>query len=163
MSYLDLTLAAVLLISALIGLWRGLVVEVWSLVSWLVAFMLSFSFGGQVAGLFATQIEAPALRLVLGHLAVFIVVLIAGGIVLWLLRRLIASTGLSGTDRMLGLLFGVVRGAALNVLLLLLLGLTTLPAEPGWRGSELVRLFLPGAEWLRLQLPPALAEKIRFA
>lgn len=163
MSYLDLSLLVVLLLSALIGLWRGLVVEVWSLVAWLVAFVLTFSLGDSAAALLASRIETPALRLVLGYVAVFIATLLIGAIVLWLLRRLIASTGLTGTDRMLGLLFGLVRGAAVNVLLLLLVGLTTLPREPAWQSSQLVRLFLPGAEWLRAQLPPALAGKIQFA
>ena len=72
------------------------------------------------------------------------------------------STGLSGTDRLLGLGFGLARGAALACIGVLLFGFTPMPQTPEWRESQLMPGFQRGAEWLRTWLPQAVAEHIRF-
>lgn len=137
MATVDIIILIVVLVSALIGLARGLIKEVLSLASWLAAFILALYLGPAVADRLAGQLADESVRLVVAFVGIFLVTLIAGGMVQWLMGRLIKSTGLSGTDRFLGFLFGSVRG-----LLACMVGLIALHrfAEAGqwWQASVLV-------------------------
>lgn len=162
LSWLDIVLLGIVGLSALVGLWRGFVVEVMSLAVWVAAFWLAFALGDEAALLFADHVATPSVRLLLGYALLFIGALVVGGLATWLLGKLVQSTGLSGTDRMLGLGFGLVRGAALACVLVLVMGFTPLPQDGWWRESRVLPTFQRGAEWLRGWLPQAVAEYIRF-
>ena len=75
---------------------------------------------------------------------------------------MVKGTGLSGTDRLLGLCFGLVRGAAVACALVLVAGFTPMPQEQVWQQSQLVPGFVRGAEWMRDWLPEALSERLSF-
>jgi membrane protein required for colicin V production len=162
MNTADLAIAAVLAISVVIGIVRGFVVEAMSLVVWAAALALAFLFGGRVATLFEGSIELASLRIALGHAIVFMATLVAGAVLVWLLRRMVQSTGLSGTDRMLGLVFGLARGGAIVVLLVLLAGLTPFPRDPWWRDSRLLPPFQLLAAQVVPWLPAVLRDNIDF-
>lgn len=163
LTWADIVLLAILGLSALIGLWRGFLSEVMSLLIWVAAFWLAFAFGPTVADMFQSHVDAPTARWFLGYSTVFVLALTLGGLLNWLLGKLVQSTGLSGTDRMLGLGFGLLRGAAVACALVLVLGFTPMPQEPVWQQSQLVPGFARGAEWMRGWLPEALAERMSFA
>ena len=163
LTWVDIVLLAILGLSALVGLWRGFVVEVMSLAVWIAAFWLAFAFGDDVAPLFDGVVQAQAARLFLGYACLFFGALLLGGLVTWLMGKIVKSTGLSGTDRLLGLGFGLMRGLALASLFVLLLGFTPLPQTPEWRDSHMLPGFQRGAEWLRGWLPAEVAEHVRFA
>jgi len=84
------------------------------------------------------------------------------GLVGWMVRRMIHAAGLTGLDRTLGLMFGLVRGGVIACLLVLAMGLTSMPREPDWRQSRIVPLLIPGAMWLRSWLPPWAAEHVQL-
>lgn len=153
----DWLIVGVVVASALIGLVRGLLTEVLSVVFWVSAVVLSIAFGATLSVRMLGP-DAGAIGLVLGHLAVFIGVLVLGSLVLWTLRGLLRRGGLSGTDRMLGFTFGLVRGMVLVVGAVLLLGYTVLPQSTGWQASRLLPAFTVMAGWLRDRLPPWAAE-----
>lgn len=162
LNWADLILLGILAISCLVGLLRGFIAEAMSLAVWVAAFWLAFVYGGEAAELFATVVEAPSARLFLGHALLFILAILIGGLATWLIGRLVRASGLSGTDRLLGLCFGLLRGAALGCVLVLVMGFTPMPQDPWWQQSRLIPGFQRGAEWMRAWLPAAVAEYIRF-
>lgn len=160
---LDIVVLGVLLISAALGAWRGFIVEVMSLLSWVLAFWISFRFGPSLAPWFARWIDAPLVQLAAGHVLSFVGVLLIAGLCTWLLSRLVKGTGLSGTDRTLGFGFGLARGIALCALGTLLAGFTPMTEQPWWRDSSVVPPLETAAGWMRTQLPESLAAASRFA
>lgn len=116
----DIVIASVIALSALFGLMRGLVREVVSLVVWVGAAISSVAFAGFMAdtALASFDLGRP-LRVAIGFALVFIAVLILGAIAQRVLGGLVKSTGLDGTDRVMGLVFGGFRGAVVVIVALM--------------------------------------------
>ena len=116
----DVVMAIVIVVSAVFGLMRGLVREVLSLVIWVSALLLGIAFAAPVAGILGLDLSA-GLQTAIGFAIVFVAVLVGGALAQRLFGGLVESTGLTGTDRTLGLVFGTVRGAAVVLVALILL------------------------------------------
>ena len=159
MNWADFCIIGVLALSVLMGLLRGFIGEVLALACWIVAFWVAWTFGPRLGAAF-TAIDTPSVRLLLGYAICFVAVLIAGAIVSFLMRKLIAGSGLSGSDRLLGMVFGLFRGLALIVLLVFILGFTPFPRDGWWHSSQLLPTFERGARWLSAQLPPDVAKHL---
>lgn len=153
MNFADYCIITVLGLSVLMGLWRGFIGEVLALACWAVAFWVAWTMGPRLAAAFSA-IDTPSVRLLLGYAICFVAVLIAGAIVSFLMRKLVAGSGLTGSDRMLGMMFGLLRGLVLVTLTVLMLGFTPLPRDPWWQHSQLLPTFQEGAHWLSARLPP---------
>jgi membrane protein required for colicin V production len=158
----DIAILAVLALSVVIGVIRGLVVEVMSLLSWVAAVVAAMYFGPMVGEWFAGSVTLPSARVALGYSIVFVVALLAGGIVMFLLRKIVKGTGLSGTDRMLGLVFGMARGLVIVVALVLLGGLTPFPRDTWWQESRALPAFEEMAGHASAYLPEALRRHIDY-
>ena len=116
----DVVMAVVIVVSAVFGAMRGLLREVLSLVIWGAALLGGIAFAEPAAGVLGLDLGA-GLQTAIGFAIVFVVLLVAGALVQRLLGGLVESTGLSGTDRTLGLMFGIVRGAVAVLVVLILL------------------------------------------
>ncbi|MGL5948478.1 MAG: CvpA family protein [Aeromonas sp.] len=148
MVWLDYTLIGIIALSSLFSLARGLVREALSLVIWISAFIIAKQNYLWLSGYF-TAFNDPSLRSGAAMLALFVASLIAGALVSGMLGQLIKKTGLSSTDRMLGLGFGAVRGVLLCAVLLFAADqFTQLNQDPTWQQSKLVPQFKPAIEWL---------------
>jgi membrane protein required for colicin V production len=142
MNWADWAILAILGVSVAISLMRGFVREAMSLAVWLAAFIVAMVFHQQL-GLWLTDlIEAPSLRLMAAWLILFVAVLLVGGLVNYLLGQLVDATGLSGTDRLLGMIFGGVRGVVVvTVLLIVLPGILPVEQDRWWNESLLIPWF----------------------
>lgn len=157
MNWVDYAILATLGLSVLMGLWRGFVGEVLALAIWVCAFWVAWLLGPALAERFSASISTPSVRILLAYGLCFVAVLVAGAIVAFLMRKLVEGSGLSGSDRMLGMMFGLVRGLALVVLLVFLLAFTPFARDPWWHESRLLPSFENGARWLGERLPPEVA------
>jgi len=162
MIWVDYVILGIIGVSALISLVRGFVRESLSLIVWVLAFGLSWTYFRDFSLQLAPWVETPSLRLALAFILILLAVLVIGGIVSFLIGQLVDKTGLSGTDRLLGMVFGAARGAVLVAILVLLAGLTPFPQDPWWRDSLLIAHFQQLSAWLLSLLPPDIAEYFRF-
>jgi membrane protein required for colicin V production len=153
LNWTDYAIIGVILVSTLISLMRGFVREALSLVTWGVAIWIGIRFSGQLSDLLARYISTPSLRLIASFGVLFVLALILGSLVNFLLSELISRTGLSGTDRLLGMLFGVARGVLLVSIMLLLAGMTTFSQDDWWKSSIFIPHFQPIVDWLHTFLP----------
>ncbi len=162
MIWIDYAMIGLIAISMIIGLFRGLIKEAFALVTWGVASWVGLTFSSQLAELLTNAIAIPSVRIATAFISLFILTLILGAIINYLLSALISKTGLTGTDRLAGLVFGAARGAILVVILVMLAGLTPLPESPWWQESQLIPQFQALAVWLRDHIPDDFADKLSY-
>lgn len=143
MTFVDWLIIAILAISALISIKRGFVKEALSLAIWLVAFLVASSFSPLLAPILATYLDIPSIQQMAAFALLFIATLIVGGGVNYLLATLIKVTGLTGTDRLLGMLFGIVRGGVIVMVSVIYLP-KFLPVQEDlwWQHSALIPHFV---------------------
>ncbi|MBI3772131.1 MAG: CvpA family protein [Gammaproteobacteria bacterium] len=153
MSGIDYLLLCIITISAVIGLWRGLVREVMSLIVWAMAFWLAYIETYTVAGHLVAWISDKGVRLVTAFLLVFVAVYLIGFIVSHLLTKLVQSVGMTATDRIAGSGFGLVRGVVLVSTLVLVVGMTPMIKESAWQHSYMVGVFDNMLHWVQHQYP----------
>lgn len=149
--WLDWVIVVIIGVSTLISLKRGFFRESLSLVIWLLAFVVSLLFYPQAMVYLESMIESPSLRKAAAIALLFAIVLIAGGVASYLVTRLVHLTGLTGMDRLLGMVFGALRGVVI-VVLLLMLGQAILPLhqESWWQQAVLVPHFTRLEGWVVL-------------
>jgi len=160
--WIDFVILGIILVSALISLIRGFVREAFSLAVWLLAFWVSWTFFRDLSVRMESLITTPSVRLGVAFVILMILSLTVGGLLNYLVIRLINSTGLSGSDRFIGMIFGIARGVLFMAILVLLAGLTPLPQDPWWQHSVLIPYFQELALWLKDLLPPEVADKFQF-
>jgi membrane protein required for colicin V production len=146
-SWVDWAIIAIIAISSLISLSRGFVKEALSLLTWIIAGVVAWMFGGALSQHLGEFIETPSARVITACAILFIVTLLVGALVNYLIGELIRVTGLSGTDRFLGMVFGAARGGLLVVVLIGLLSLAPVQQDPWWQQSTLLPHFLLVADW----------------
>ncbi|MEQ1594050.1 MAG: CvpA family protein [Casimicrobium sp.] len=162
MTGFDIAVLIVVLLSALLGLWRGVIREVFALGAWIAAIACMFLFGEKLAQMLPFAADTPWLRSLAGYALVFVAVFVTMSIVGFLFSKMINAIGLSCIDRALGMMFGVIRGALIAVLLVFVAGATALPQMSWWRDSATAKPLATIASILRNRLPEDLAKRIKF-
>ncbi|HDR1486590.1 TPA: CvpA family protein, partial [Pasteurella multocida] len=138
--------------SIIISLLRGFIREVMSVASWVVAFFVANHFYPYLAN-YLTQIESLYLRNGTAIAILFVATLIVGGIVNHILGELVDKTGLTGTDRVLGACFGLIRGVLIVAALLFFMDtFTNFSQTVWWKESKLIPHFGFIVEWFFQQL-----------
>jgi membrane protein required for colicin V production len=153
MPVLDWIFLAVLLLSMLLGAWRGLVFELLSVLSWIAAFVLAQWLGPDVAQMLPLAGAAEMIRYLAGFLVVFVATVFAGGLIAWLIKQLVQAVGLRPADRALGALFGLVRGVILLLAATVVVEMTPLQSSEWWRQSRGAEVTTAALKGLKPVLP----------
>jgi membrane protein required for colicin V production len=163
MNWADILILGIIGISALISLFRGFVREALSLSGLAIAVWISVTFYSPVAELLTGYLSVPTARRVLAFIGLFVITLIAAGLINHLIGKLVEKAGLSGTDRMLGVIFGALRGMVIVGLFVGLAGMTEVPRDPWWNESVFMPHFQALVEIGVGLLPPNLAPNLSYA
>lgn len=156
MAWVDLALLAVLLVSVVVGLVRGFVFEVMSIVGWVVAYLVAHWFSADVAAHLPLGNPGSAVNTVSAFVLTFVAALLAWAIASRIVRFIIHATPLSVVDRLLGALFGGLRGVLVLLVIVTVVGMTPAARSPAWQASI-------GAPWLQAAitgLKPVLPDPI---
>ena len=160
MHTVDLIILAIITISAIVGVFRGFFPELLSLGTWIVAAWAAWNYSSLVEPLVAGKLGSVVVELWAARLAVFVVVLIIGGLLGQLVAIVIEKSGLTGTNRALGLVFGVVRGIVIVGVLVLLARMLGFNQEPWWDKAQLIGFGEAVADWISALLPDDIAGRV---
>jgi len=161
MTWFDYAALAVVSVSVVLAVWRGVVREIMALAGWVTAFIVSSLFAQELARWLPVSMS-PMLRSVSAYLVIFLAVLLLSGLAGMLLAKLFHAAGLGIADRAVGALFGLARGLLIVFVAVMMAGLTTLPKEPFWRDAALSGPLETAVLAAKPALPKDFAQRIRY-
>lgn len=138
LSWVDLGLALVMLLSVGMGLWRGLVFELMSLAGWVVAYFAASPLALLISPHLPESKLGPAVAHVVALALAFALVLLVWGLVARLIKSLIHASPLSVLDRLGGAGFGALRGVLVALVVVLFGGATPVAESATWKASKVV-------------------------
>jgi membrane protein required for colicin V production len=153
MIWVDYVFIGIVLLSVLVGVFRGLVREAMSLVVWVFAFVFTLQYAPSLSEHLPFSIQTPAVRVAAAYAIVFLSVLLIGALLTWVVSMLVKGAGLGGIDRSLGAGFGLVRGVFILVAIVLVAGTSAARDEIWWKQSFLVPQLEPLASSLHGLIP----------
>ncbi len=162
MTIFDYLVLFVLISSVVVSMMRGLVKEILSLVSWVVAFVIANAYGASLAKMLPEVVPGEVIRLLLAFVILFIGVRILMGLLGMTVDVLVRATGLSLADRSLGALFGLARGRVIVLTAVILCGMTSIPQQAFWKNALLRPMAEDGARAIKPYLPAAYAKHVQF-
>lgn len=140
----DWAIVIVLTLSSVISLVRGFIKEALSLVIWVVALVCANVFSHRLEEFLVNTISTPSLRAMTAFLLVFVGVLFLGALINFLIGLIVKATGLSGTDRLIGMVFGFARGVLLVMMFLIYVPNYVPVTKDSWfQQSQLIPYFAP--------------------
>ncbi len=155
MPTLDLIFLGILLLSLLLGAWRGLVYEVLSVLAWMGAFVLAQWWAMDIAQKLPLSGASEPVQYAIGFVFVFVLSIFAGGLLAKGLKKLFAAVGLAPVDRALGAAFGLFRGVILLLAATVVVGMTPLRSNEWWQESRGADMTVAALKGLKPVLPEA--------
>lgn len=150
--WIDWVLIALITVSTVISLKRGFVKEALSLVTWIGAFIVARTFHPQMQSLLESSVETPLVRLIAAFAILFFGTLIVGAIINNMIGHLVRATGLSATDRVLGMGFGLLRGVVVVIVAIAFTRYTPLAQDTWWKTSVMIDRLAVVEDWSRRTL-----------
>ena len=160
--WIDYVIIGLVSSGLIIGLLRGFSLEVFSLVFWLLAIGIGLSFSSEFSVFLDSTISNPIPKIAASFTLLFLITLIVGSLIRMLLGESIKKSKLTFTERLGGMIFGIVHGMVVVVVLVMLAGLTALPDDLWWKESKLLPPFELCAIWLRDHIPSGLAGYVHY-
>jgi membrane protein required for colicin V production len=158
LSGLDYVILSVMGLSVITGLFRGFVKELMALGIWVIALWGAARFSGLGADYLKPWVSQTEVRMVASFILITIIILLLGGLITSLLAFVIERSGLSSTDRLLGMIFGFARAVFIISLVILVAQLTGFPTEKYAKDSRLYGEFNPVVEWMASYAPQWLSK-----
>jgi len=163
MAVFDYAVIGIVLLSLVLGLWRGVVSELIALAAWVLAIMAALEFGAPTGQFLFAGIADPAIRALAGCALVFVGVLVVMALLRLAVHSMVKALGLSLSDRLLGMFFGLARGVLVVMALVAAGGLTSAPQQPWWKQATLAQPLETAVLVAKPWLPDDLAKRIRFS
>lgn len=161
LNWLDYTIIILIAFSVLISLIRGFIREALSLASWIIAFWIALTFSNNLTAYFEPYVHNNSARYAMAFFILFAATLLIGAFVNFLITQLVEKTGLSGTDRLLGMVFGFGRGVLLIAIIMLAARMTSLPQNELWKQSQLIPRLTPIENWLAHYIPKDIQDQFQ--
>lgn len=163
MTIFDYVVIAIVGLSIVLGLFRGMVKEILSLANWVIAFWLANRYGSSLVVYldFAEGLSEP-IKALLGCAGTFLASMIVGSILIGLLGRVVSAAGLSFADRGLGGVFGAARGCFVVLVLVTAAGFTSLPTKPFWQNAMLWPYTIDVMQKIKPHLPESVSKWVRY-
>ena len=162
MTIFDYAVLAILLVSILVSVWRGLVREILSLIGWVVAFVVANLYAQEVQALLPSVLGLPILRFIVAFLLLLLGTIFLIALINWAILRGIAAAGLDLADRGLGGLFGLARGMIIVLALVLVGGMTRAPQMNFWKDALFSHLAESAVDTILPFLPGDIVAKVKF-
>ncbi len=157
MALVDWIFLAVLAFSMLLGAWRGLVYEVLSVLGWAASFYAAYYYAPQVATMLPLQSSSEPVRYAAAFVLIFVAAVFAGGLLAFLIKKLVAAIGLRPVDRTMGAAFGLVRGVILLLAAAVVMDMTALQNSSWWQESKGAPVLTATLKGLKPVLPEKFA------
>lgn len=149
----DYIVVVVVVVSTLISLIRGFLKEFISLFVWALGFWIAIKFYHSFSLVLDPYIASVTIRQIVSFIGIFLLVVLLGALFSYLLSFIIIKSGLSGTDRLLGMIFGFTRGVLLVAVILLLISSTSFVQDEWWQRSILIPHFRVLIDWFKDFIP----------
>lgn len=162
MTVFDYAVLTILGLSIILSVWRGAVRELLALASWVIAFLAAQAYAPAAAAYLPASVENASLRMLAGFAGVFLVVLVSMALAALAISKLVRAAGLGPVDRMLGAVFGLLRGMLVVLILVFVCGLTAAPRHPAWREAMLSAPLEAAASSVKAFLPDELSRRISY-
>ncbi|RLA06838.1 MAG: CvpA family protein [Gammaproteobacteria bacterium] len=162
MPIIDLVIIAILVISSLISLSRGFIKEALSLASWIIAGWIAFNFSSNFATLLEGVIAINSVRIAVAAVILFIITVVIGSVLVFIITAMVDKSGLTSTDRSIGMAFGLIRGVLIVVGLIYIANLTPVPEDEWYKQSLLVPHFNTLASHLSVFIPEEVKKYMSF-
>ncbi|MFA6304086.1 MAG: CvpA family protein [Legionella sp.] len=153
LQWVDIGIIVIIGLSVITGLFRGFVKELVALCVWVLAIWLGIHYSQSLDPWLKNYIQEPSARTAIGFVAILFGTLLVGGIINTILSFILKRSGLSGTDRTLGMGFGFLRGVFIVALIMVAVKMTSFPYEEYARNSVLYARFDPVVALLYAHMP----------
>lgn len=134
----DYIIVAIIIISAVMGLVRGLLREAVAVITWFLAIVLAWSFASSLEPLLGGILVGSPLRIWAARAIIFVGVLLLGGAVAVILGHYVRVSMFAGMDKFLGLVFGIVRGVVIVGAFTIAIQALRMDEDPRWKRSRLL-------------------------
>lgn len=149
--------------SVLMGVLRGFLREVLALAGWVAAFVVARLYTAQLVPLLPMQIPGESMRYLVGFSLLFLTTLLVSTLLAIALSQLVKQIGLGWLDRILGMLFGLLRGVLIVLIVVMLAGMTSLPKDERWQSAMLSAPLEAVVVWLLPWMPQSLSKHVQFS
>jgi len=171
-NWLDYLFSSIFVLFILLSLWRGLVKEIISIGAWAAGLFIGFMFAPKLAALFT---DSSAVQATLTHAGskvsehattessfavgvCFVILLVGtlviGAIISYIMAKVVQVSGISFFNRLLGGVFGFIKGFIVNLVILFCTQMTSYAEEPAWKQSQIVQAYQPVIALLENKMGP---------
>ena len=162
MTAFDYAVLAIVGLSVIFSVMRGMIKEVLSILGWVAAFYVGRTYTSQLLPMMPADIPSESLRILAAFLVLFLATLLLSTLLAIAISTVFKKVGLGWLDRLLGAFFGVFRGLLIICILVFLAGLTELPKDARWKNamfsSPIEALVISMLPWL----PEGIAKHVKY-